>query len=106
VLPIGNVLILLHPLRGRCIVTTYDPDSLAQDVDVLRDIGRRFGGKLALDSAVLAPGPRAGGRPRRGGRAGRRTAGQLPGRSAAGMMTTMASAGDATNVKDRRGSGP
>jgi len=56
VLVIGEVVILLHSLRERCIVTTYDPDSLAQDVDVLRDIGRRFAGRLPLNSAVLAPG--------------------------------------------------
>jgi uncharacterized protein YcbX len=56
VLVIGDVVVLLHSLRGRCIVTTFDPDTLAQDVDVLRDIGRRFDGTLALNSAVLAPG--------------------------------------------------
>jgi len=56
VLVIGDVVILLHSLRGRCIVTTYDPDTLERDVDVLRDIGARFDGTLALNSAVLAPG--------------------------------------------------
>ncbi len=56
VLVIGEVVVLLHSLRGRCIVTTFDPDTLAQDVDVLRDIGRRFDGTLALNSAVLAAG--------------------------------------------------
>lgn len=56
VLVIGTVLILLHSLRARCIVTTLDPDTLAQDVDVLRDIRRRFDGSLALNSAVIAPG--------------------------------------------------
>jgi hypothetical protein len=50
------LVVLLHSLRARCIVTTYDPDTLAQDVDVLRDIRRRFGGTLALNSAVLHPG--------------------------------------------------
>jgi MOSC domain-containing protein len=55
-LRIGEVLILLHSLRGRCIVTTYDPDTLEQDVGVLRDIGQRFDGTLALNSAVLEPG--------------------------------------------------
>jgi len=55
-LVIGDLVVLLHSLRGRCIVTTYDPDSLAQDVGVLRDIRRRFAGMLALNSAVLRPG--------------------------------------------------
>lgn len=55
-LVIGEVIILLHSLRARCIMTTYDPDTLAQDVEVLRDIGRRFDGTMALNSAVLRPG--------------------------------------------------
>jgi MOSC domain-containing protein YiiM len=38
------------------VVTTIDPDSLAGDPDVLRDIVRRFGGKLALNAAVLRGG--------------------------------------------------
>jgi hypothetical protein len=37
-------------------MTTFDPDSLEQDPDVLRDIVRRFGGKLALNCAVLRGG--------------------------------------------------
>jgi uncharacterized protein len=56
VLTIGTLVVHLDSLRGRCIVTTYDPDTLSRDVDVLRDIGRRFGGKLALNAAVLEPG--------------------------------------------------
>jgi uncharacterized protein len=55
-LRVGELLVLLHSLRGRCIVTTYDPDTLEQDVGVLRDIARRFRGRLALNAAVLAPG--------------------------------------------------
>lgn len=43
-------------LRGRCAMTIVDPDTLARDHDVLRDIGRRFGGKLALDAAVTRQG--------------------------------------------------
>jgi uncharacterized protein len=55
-LAIGEVVILLHSLRERCVMTTFDPDTLAQDVDVLRDIRRRFGGRIALNAAVLVPG--------------------------------------------------
>jgi uncharacterized protein YcbX len=55
-LVVGDVVVLMHSLRGRCIVTTYDPESLHQDVDVLRDIRARFDGTLALNSAVLRPG--------------------------------------------------
>jgi uncharacterized protein YcbX len=53
---IGDVIIGLATLRGRCIVTTYDPDTVAQDVDVLRDINARFDGTLALNAWAGRPG--------------------------------------------------
>lgn len=53
---VGDAIIGLHSLRDRCIVTTFDPDTLKQDVAVLRSIGRRFGGKLALNAWVVRPG--------------------------------------------------
>jgi hypothetical protein len=37
-------------------MTTVDPDTLQRDPEVLRDIGRRFGGKLALNADVLNGG--------------------------------------------------
>ena len=43
-------------LCGRCPMTTVDPDSLAVDRAVLKDIITRFDGKLALNAAVLRPG--------------------------------------------------
>jgi uncharacterized protein len=46
----------LVDLRSRCVMTTYDPDRVAQDADVLRDIVRRFGGKLCLNATVTRPG--------------------------------------------------
>jgi uncharacterized protein YcbX len=52
----GDAVIGLATLRGRCIVTTYDPDTGEQDVDVLRSINRRFGGSLALNAWVAHPG--------------------------------------------------
>jgi len=55
-LHIGDAVIALDSLRGRCPVTTIDPDTIVRDPEVLRDIGRRFGGKLALNAAVLRPG--------------------------------------------------
>jgi uncharacterized protein YcbX len=51
-LQIGDAVIRLDSLRARCIMTTFHPDTVAQDVDVLRDIRDRFGGKLALNAAV------------------------------------------------------
>jgi uncharacterized protein len=55
-LRIGEVRIRLDSLRGRCPMTTVDPETLERDPEVLKDIGRRFGGKLALNAAVLSPG--------------------------------------------------
>jgi len=37
-------------------MTTYDPDTQEQNHRVLRDIVRKFGGVLALDTAVIKPG--------------------------------------------------
>jgi hypothetical protein len=56
VLTIGDARIHLHSRRGRCPMTTVDPETLAVDPDVLKDIGRRFNGRLALNAEVLAPG--------------------------------------------------
>lgn len=55
-LRIGEAVIRLDSLRGRCPMTTVDPDSLEVDPEVLRDIGRRFRGRLALNAEVLRPG--------------------------------------------------
>ncbi len=55
-LAIGDVVVGLHSLRQRCVMTTFDPDTLVQDKEVLRDIARRFGGELALNAWVARPG--------------------------------------------------
>ena len=55
-LRIGEVVIALDSLRGRCPMTTVDPDTLARDPEVLKDIGRRFGGRLALNADVVRGG--------------------------------------------------
>jgi uncharacterized protein YcbX len=55
-LHIGDAVVRLDSLRGRCPMTTVDPDSLERDPEVLRDIGRRFGGRLALNAEVLRAG--------------------------------------------------
>lgn len=55
-LHIGEVVIALDSLRGRCPMTTVDPDTLEVDRGVLKDIIRRFDGKLALNADVLRPG--------------------------------------------------
>lgn len=51
-LRIDDVVIDLDSRRARCPMTTVDPDTLAVDPAVLRDIGRRFGGRLALNADV------------------------------------------------------
>jgi hypothetical protein len=55
-LHIGDAIVRLDSLRGRCPMTTVDPDTLERDPEVLRDIGRRFGGRLALNAEVVRPG--------------------------------------------------
>ena len=37
-------------------MTTVDPDTLVPDPEVLKDIGRRFGGRLALNAGILQEG--------------------------------------------------
>src|SRR3954467_9161398 len=48
--------IRLADLRGRCVMTTSDPDPGGQDPGVLRDIVRRFRGRLCLNAAVARVG--------------------------------------------------
>ena len=52
----GAVVIGLRDLRGRCVMTTFDPDTLVQDIDVLRKIRDEFDGTLALNAWVVTPG--------------------------------------------------
>ena len=42
--------------RARCVMTTYDPDTIEQDHDVLRDIVARFAGRLCLNASVARVG--------------------------------------------------
>jgi uncharacterized protein len=55
-LRIGKVFIGIQDLRLRCIMTSYDPDTLAQDKEITRGIYRRFDGKLALNCFVIEGG--------------------------------------------------
>ncbi|HET7874674.1 MAG TPA: MOSC N-terminal beta barrel domain-containing protein [Methylomirabilota bacterium] len=55
-LRIGQAVIGLRKLRSRCVMTTFDPDTLEQDLSVLRRIAREFGGRMALDSDVVEGG--------------------------------------------------
>ena len=53
---IGKVIIEFAQLRGRCVMTTYDPDTLERDPNVLRDIVQKFDGTFALDTAIVNGG--------------------------------------------------
>lgn len=55
-LRVGRAIVHLANLRDRCIVTTYDPETLDQDVGVLIDIRRRFEGSLGLNAWVARAG--------------------------------------------------
>jgi hypothetical protein len=55
-LHIASAIVRLDSLRGRCAMTIVDPDTLERDHGVLRDIGRRFGGRLALNADVSRGG--------------------------------------------------
>jgi uncharacterized protein YcbX len=56
ILRLPDAEVALADLRRRCVMTTYDPDTAEQDPQVLRDIVRRFGGRLCLDAAVARAG--------------------------------------------------
>ena len=55
-LHIGAAMVRLDSRRARCPMTTVDPETLERDPEVLRDIGRRFGGRLALNAEVVRGG--------------------------------------------------
>jgi uncharacterized protein len=55
-LRIGQAVIRMAQLRSRCVMTTWDPDTQAQDSDVLRHIVKELDGTLSLDSFVEQEG--------------------------------------------------
>jgi uncharacterized protein YcbX len=55
-LHIGEAIIGLDSLRARCHMTTIDPETLAIDPQVLKDIVKRFDNRLALNADVLRAG--------------------------------------------------
>ena len=52
----GPAIIGVHSLRARCVMTTFDPDTLEQDRAVLERIVREFDGRLALNCFVIRSG--------------------------------------------------
>ena len=55
-LKVGKVIIHMVDLRGRCVMTTYDPDTLVQDPSVLRRIALEYDGVFCLNSSVIMGG--------------------------------------------------
>ncbi|HEX5386538.1 MAG TPA: MOSC N-terminal beta barrel domain-containing protein [Gemmatimonadales bacterium] len=55
-LRIGGALVGARDLRARCIMTTFDPDTLVQNTEVLERIRREFEGRLALNCFVIRGG--------------------------------------------------
>ncbi len=55
-LRIGAVMIAVAKLRERCVMTTYDPDTQAQDLSVLKRIVTELDGRMALDCDVVENG--------------------------------------------------
>lgn len=53
-LRIGDAVIEAAQLRGRCVMTTYDTDTLVQDRGVLQRIVNELDGTMALDCAPVA----------------------------------------------------
>ena len=62
-LRVGSAVIRAAKLRRRCVMTTYDPDTLHHDPAVLQRIAEEFGGTMALDCEVLEGGRMAVGDP-------------------------------------------
>jgi MOSC domain-containing protein len=60
---IGDVLIGIRKRRSRCVMTTFDPDTLEQDPSVLKRVVRSFEGSVALDCWVEVSGRIAVGDP-------------------------------------------
>ena len=55
-LRVGDAVIGIQDLRGRCVMTTFDPDTLQPNPRVLREIVQKFGGELALNCFVIRGG--------------------------------------------------
>ena len=62
-LRVGSALLDVVDLRARCVMTTFDPDTQAQDPKVLWRIVEEFDGVLGLNCAVIEGGIVANGDP-------------------------------------------
>ena len=53
---VGEAVLGVRQVRGRCVMTTFDPDTLEQDITVLQKILWELDGRTALDCYVLQAG--------------------------------------------------
>src|SRR3954463_13530918 len=53
---VGEAVLGVRHVRGRCVMTTFDPDTLEQDISVLQKIYFELDGRTALDCTVIRPG--------------------------------------------------
>jgi uncharacterized protein len=53
---VGSAVVGVLQVRGRCVMTTYDPDTQEQDLNVLQRIVDDYAGRFALDCYVIEPG--------------------------------------------------
>jgi uncharacterized protein YcbX len=56
-LAVGGAVIFAVDLRERCIMTTFDPDTSEQNVEVLKRIRRELDGTFALNCRIEKAGP-------------------------------------------------
>ncbi len=55
-LHVGETVIGIQDLRLRCIMTSFDPETIVQDAKITQSIYNRFEGKLALNCFVIQGG--------------------------------------------------
>jgi hypothetical protein len=53
---LGDAIVGVRQVRGRCVMTTYDPDTQVRDRSVLQRIVDEYGGRFALDCYVIREG--------------------------------------------------
>ena len=53
---VGDAIVGVRQVRGRCVMTTYDPDTQERDRSVLQRIVDEYGGRFALDCYVIREG--------------------------------------------------
>jgi len=55
-LGVGDAIVGVRQVRGRCVMTTYDPDTQEQDRSVLQRLVDEYGGRFGLDCYVIREG--------------------------------------------------